>query len=344
MQGTLIGFGTIGMGHLDTYQRMKDMTITAVVDTEPERCKQVVAKYPQIRTYENFQTMLANEAIDFIDICSPPHTHLDYIHEGLTNQCHVLCEKPLLLSVLDYRGILSLINKVNRVLYPCHNYKFAPVLRMLRDTVQTENFGQIIGGHFRTLRQGHAVGVPEWNPHWRRNSAISGGGILRDHGTHSIYLACHLCGQVPRAVSCLTGNLQSDEYCDTEDTGLMTLHFDNDMRFIIDLSWAAGFRKSCYAVYGSAENMIIENDEFCHTTLSGDVIRQTLISEFDDPSHQTWFMNMFEDFIDVIATPNRQLSLLQEALITSLVIEQAYESANQGGKVIDVPYPSIEFL
>jgi predicted dehydrogenase len=344
MQGALVGFGTIAMGHLNAFQQMRDLTIVAIVDPSPERRKQAAAKHPAIRTYESIEAVIANEAIDFIDICSPPHTHLDYIRSGLTNNCHVLCEKPLLLSVLDYRGILSLVTEVKRVLYPCHNYKFAPILQLIKNRVQSDKFGQIISGHFRTLRFGHAVGVPEWNPHWRRDSAISGGGILRDHGTHSIYIASHICGQRPTFVSCLMGNLRNDGYYNTEDTALMTLQFGEGLRFIIDLSWASSFRNSYYAVYGTAENMIVENDEFRHKNRDGGLILQSLVSGFDDPLHRAWFIDMFTDFKDAIATPGRQLPLLEEALMTSLVIERAYESAKQGGVLVEVPYPSSEFL
>lgn len=344
MQGALIGYGTIGMGHLAAYEQMQNMAIVAIVDPVLERRKQATNQYPKLHTYETIDSMLADAYIDFIDICSPPHTHCNYIHQGLANHCHVLCEKPFLISVQDYKGILSLINTTKRVLYPCHNYKFAPILQLIKETTQTNNFGQMISGHFRTLRFGHAVGVPEWSPNWRRELSISGGGILRDHGTHSIYMACHIVGQLPKSVSCLLGNLQRDAYQDTEDTVLMTLHFNENLIFTINLSWAAGFRNSYYAVFGTRENIIVENDELYYTTKKSGLIRRSLVSEFDDPSHKMWFTHMFKDFLGVVASPEHQWPLLQEALITSLVIESAYESARQGGIQVKIPYPSEEFM
>lgn len=344
MLGALIGFGTIAMGHLAAYQQLSDVTIAAIVDPSPDRRIQATISYPTIRTYESVEALMVDMNVDFIDICSPPHTHREYIYKGLINNCHVLCEKPFLLSVNDYKGLLSLTKNANRVLYPCHNYKFAPVLRLLKDKVQSGNFGEIIGGHFRTLRSGHAVGVPEWNPHWRRDSTVSGGGILRDHGTHSIYMASHICGLLPNSVSCLIGNLRNNGYEDTEDTALLTLHFEDDLRFIIDLSWAASFRSSYYAIYGTNENIVVENDKIMYTARDGILVQQSLPSEFDDPSHRSWFVDLHKDFQNLITSPERQVPLLQEALVTSLVIEQAYLSAQQGGDLLDVPYPSEGFL
>jgi predicted dehydrogenase len=220
--------------------------------------------------------------------------------------------------------------------YPSHNYKFAPILQFIKKIVQSNRFGQIINGHFRVIRSGHAVGIPEWNPHWRRYPEISGGGILRDHGPHSIYIACDMCGKTPTAVSCITGNLKADQYVDTEDTALLTIYF-NDIKFLIDISWASSFRNSYYAISGSEENIIVENDELIHTGKDGKLIRQFMYSEFNDPSHKAWFRDMFSDFIDTVTTPTKQLPLLREAFITSLVIEQAYSSAKLGGKLIELP-------
>jgi len=344
MQGAIIGYGTIGMGHLAAYEQMQDLSITAIVDPVLERREQAANRYPKMRIFETIENMMDDADIEFIDICSPPNTHYNYIHQGLANQYHVLCEKPFLLSAKDYKGILSLINTTKRVLYPCHNYKFAPILQLIMDATKTNSFGQIISGHFRTLRFGHALGVPEWNPNWRRESAISGGGILRDHGPHSIYMAYHIVGQVPKSVSCLLGNFLKNGYQDTEDTVLMTLNFNENLSFTINLSWAANFRNSYYAIFGTNENIIVENDDLYQTTGNSRVIRRSLVSEFDDPSHKLWFAHMFKDFLGTVTSPEHQWSLLQEALITSLVVESAYESAKQGGIHVEIPRPLEEFM
>lgn len=344
IKGAIIGFGTIAMGHTDAYFKMENIKIVAVVDPLPERRKYAKEILPNIRTYDSIHDMFFNENLDFIDICTPPNTHFDYIRIGLLKGSHIICEKPLLLFTNQYKEICSLAKSVNKIIYPSHNYKFAPVLKQIKGIVHSEQFGQVINGHFRILRSGHAVGVSEWNPHWRRDPKISGGGILRDHGPHSIYIASDMCGQVPTAVSCITGNLKTDRYVDTEDTALLTIQFDNNIQFIIDISWASTFRKSYYAISGSIENIIVENDELIHTTKNGKIIRSTISSGFNDPSHKAWFYDMFVDFINIVATPTKQLPLLREAFITSLVIEQAYISADNGGKLIDLPYIPENFL
>lgn len=190
------------------------------------------------------------------------------------------------------------------------------------------------------MRSGHAVGVPEWNPHWRRNPAVSAGGILRDHGPHSIYLATHLTGQQPVAVSCLAGNLSRNEYTETEDTALLTVQCGDDVQFSLNLSWSAGHRNSYYSIVGTSGSVTVENDEVRYTT-DGRAVRTALPSDFDDPSHASWFGAMFADFLAVISEPQRQRALIAETLMTSVVIDTAYESARHGGRWIELTYPAV---
>lgn len=338
MNGTLFGFGTIAQGHLSAYGKMKELSITAIVEPSPERRTIAGKLLPGTEIFATADELFSQHKPDFIDICSPPSTHFEYISAGLLNGCHVLCEKPFLLSVEHYREIMNLNKNLNKIIYPCHNYKFSPVLKLAKEIVSSEQFGQFVGGHFRTLRAGHARGIAEWYPDWRRDRLFSGGGILRDHGTHSIYIACELCGRLPRAVSCLVGNLgNSNKYSETEDTALLTMHFDGFIEFHINLSWTAGGRNSYYSLLGSKENIIIQDDDVIRTLHDGSITRQYLLSEFNDSSHKSWFQDMFLDFLNVVENPERQTALLQEALITTLVIEQAYLSAQEGGRLIELP-------
>jgi predicted dehydrogenase len=335
-KGAVIGFGTIAQGHLAAYRDMTELSITAIVDSSPARLELAKLAAPDVEVFDTMAGLFSRHKLDFIDICVPPNIHKEFICSGLLNDCHVMCEKPFLLSSADYKDVLSLSKSVNKTVYPCHNYKFSPVLSLAKKLVSCEQFGQVVTGHFRTLRSGHAVGVPEWKPDWRRSADISGGGILRDHGTHSVYMACRMCGQIPRAVSCIIGNLQADKYS-TEDTALLTMYFDDNIQFSINLSWATGFRNTFYSIVGTKESIVIEDDDFIRTTKDGNIVRQILSSEFNDPSHSSWYRNLLVDFTDLMAHPDRQLLLLEEALVTTLVIERSYISAREKGIVVELP-------
>lgn len=330
MHGALVGYGTIAAGHHDAYLRMRDLRIVAVVDAVERRRDAAKQRDRHVRVYSSLPELLDRERIDFVDICSPPSCHLEHQLRALEASCHVLCEKPFLLDPDDFRRVLPQVDRGAPFLYPSHNYKFSPALQHLREQVHSADFGEILSGHFRTLRNGHARGVPDWKPDWRRMPEYAGGGILRDHGTHSIYLACQLSQQDLQSVSCTLGNVRDDGFRDTEDTAALVLEFAGGLEIRIDLTWASNRRSTSYAVSGAKQSIIIENDNVLLTGL-GETTNRRFASEFDDPSHKAWFGPMFHDFLDSIGDVRKQSSLLAEAWTTSAAVAAAYVSASRGG-------------
>ncbi|MCK5927771.1 MAG: Gfo/Idh/MocA family oxidoreductase [Nocardioides sp.] len=336
MRGALIGFGSIAAGHLFGYQQVEGLDVVAALDLSAERRRLAKERYG-LAAYSSFDELISNEQLDFVDICTPPYAHTEYSLAGLQHGLHVLCEKPVLMPDENggYELLLKEIAASEAVFYPCHVYKFAPILGQLRHITTADTFGAVLGASFRTHRRGHAVGVTDWRPDWRRESEFSGGGILRDHGPHSIYLAMNLTNRRPLAVSCLTGRFCDDEYRDTEDTALLRVRCDGDTEVALTLTWASGDRNTGYSVRGERGSVVVEGDEL-HLTLEGQTVSSCLDSGFDDPSHKHWFSEMLRDFLHVVCEPHRQTTLLQEAIITAQVIDAAYASAGEWGKWVDV--------
>ncbi|MFD4789822.1 Gfo/Idh/MocA family protein [Streptomyces sp. NPDC058459] len=334
MNGAIIGYGTIATGHAIGYRHTEGIDVTAVVDPTPARAE--AARSAGLRAYATYAEMTDHENPDFIDICTPPDSHADYIALGLRDGLHVLCEKPVLMPHEGrYDRLLDQIAASDKVFYPCQNYKFAPILATMQQVVHSPGFGNVLSARFRTLRQGHAVGVPEWNPHWRRDPLIAGGGILRDHGPHSVYLATHLTGRTPLAVSCLTGAMRHDCRTGTEDTAMLMIRCDDDVQIELDVTWSAGYRNSYYSIIGSGGSVTVENDDVRYT-LGGQLHRTTLPSNFDDPRHSDWFAAMFTDFLTKTRHPEQAAPLLAESLTTSLVIDGAYASAADDGRWVEL--------
>lgn len=336
MQGAIVGFGSIAMGHLVGYSRVPDLSIVAVVDPSPARRSLAETSFG-LRAYSSLDAAMAAEDLDFIDICTPPDTHGSYSVKGLVSDLHVLCEKPVFMPEEDgFEDLLREIAVSDRVFYPCHVYKFAPILGSMRSLTGAPGFGTVLSANFRTLRRGHAVGVPEWRPDWRREPEISGGGILRDHGPHSIYLALDLTGQRPLSVSCLMGSMSEDGHSGTEDTALLRLRCERDTEIALTLTWAAGYRSTTYSVVGQSGSVVVDGDDLVYTK-GGEVVRSVIESGFDDPSHQEWFVDLLTDFLATVADRGRQSALIDEALVTAMVIDMAYRSAADGGRWMDIP-------
>ena len=191
LRGALIGFGFIAeRGHAPAYaSATSPLQICAVADPSPQRRRAIQRVLPGATIYGTATELLARERLDFVDICTPPSAHAPIALAAFERGLHVLCEKPLALTPQQADAMAQAAIRANRVLYPGHSYRHAPVIQTVREILARDLVGPVHMATIDTFRTGHARGTPEWLPDWRRDPRYSGGGILMDHGPHTSYLA-----------------------------------------------------------------------------------------------------------------------------------------------------------
>ncbi|NRN27060.1 Gfo/Idh/MocA family protein [Photorhabdus heterorhabditis] len=337
MKGAIIGFGKIAIGHLEGYRRCDGLSVTSIVDVSPER-RSIAEECFGLTAYSTFEQLVQSQDLDFIDVCTPPDTHAIYSAQALDGGFHTLCEKPVFLPDRSgYQDQISKINSSNKLFYPCHVYKYSPILTEVRKLVQDGKLGRILRADFKTFRLGHALGVEDWDPDWRRKPSISKGGILRDHGPHSIYAAMHLTNSIPLSVSCIAGRF-GEGFPETEDTAFVHMRCTNDVEVSFTLSWSASHRSTCYSLSGTHGTLIVDDDKLAYASY-GRITKKEINSEFNDPSHKSWFRDMFLDFEDLVRNPARRAPIIIESLMTSAAIDAAYNSSYQFGEWVDLDTP-----
>jgi predicted dehydrogenase len=134
LRGALIGFGAVAeCAHAPAYaSKASPLEIVAVAEPCGARHAAIRARLPGARIYPDFQRLLAREALDFVDVCTPPSEHMNLSLAAFARGLHVLCEKPLAMSVLEARRMVSAAIRGQSVLFPVHTYLHAPILRAVR--------------------------------------------------------------------------------------------------------------------------------------------------------------------------------------------------------------------
>ena len=108
LNGAIIGFGNVATtAHMPLWKKDKRFNIKAVLEPDAQRADKARAMLPGIALYNDMDRMLKNEQLDFVDICSPPCTHKQYITEACCAGLHVLCEKPLVCSVAELFALMA---------------------------------------------------------------------------------------------------------------------------------------------------------------------------------------------------------------------------------------------
>jgi predicted dehydrogenase len=343
LQGALIGFGFIAEeGHVPGYLATPDsFEIIAVADVCAARRERARKLLPRARIYSDTKTLLAAESneLDFVDIATPPSDHAAIAHAAFDYGLHVFCEKPITTTAADARALVDHAQQVRRVFFPSHNYKHAPVIRAIRDILESGELGAIHLVTLDTFRTTHAKGVPEWQPDWRRHRKIGGGGIAFDHGSHTFYLAFDWLGAHPTSITAKMSNLSTVSTYDTEDNFSCTVTFPTGIA-VANLTWSSGFRKVIYTIHGANGAIKVEDDDIeIHRKRAGgrtETQKLSASSQWMDASHAQWFVALQREFIDAIRAGDWVGAEARDAVTCVQLIETAYASARAEGRELDL--------
>ena len=330
LRGAISGFGEVAArGHLPGWLTSDGISIVAIHEPIAERRQVAMRMLKSARIYDDLGLMLDGEALDFIDISSPPAFHATTIRAALEAGAHVLCEKPLCLDLGEFDELTRLAAARSRILMCVHNWKHAPAFEVARLALASGRLGALRFISIDRLRTEPAGGAGKW-----RSEAASGGGILIDHGWHTFYLAQWLMGDAPLSVSAALSHQEGSGLDDLVDIRVL---FPNDRLARVHLSWRAPVRRTSTVLHGDKAILEIEGDRVILTERSGSIEDLSVRGAPDDSYHSTWFGKVAEDFERAIAagaTSAAASKNLLEARAALNLIVAARESAASGGSAI----------
>jgi predicted dehydrogenase len=325
LRGAIIGFGEVAQnGHWPGYAKSRDAKIVAVVDRTEERREAARESLSGVAIFATIEDLAAGAEIDFVDICTPPALHGAPMLEALARGWNVLCEKPLLLDLVEIEKVRGAAREAARAVVPVHNWKYAPIVRRATASLRSGAIGPLREVEIETLRvQDCAVADPN-HPNWRRDPAIAGGGVLMDHGWHAIYLARHWFGVEPIDVRVSFHRPTPKE---VEDEAKLTLVFP-DGPAKISLTWNADVRRNTMRLIGERGEIAIDDD----TLKIGDKSIQFESALSAGSHHADWFATMLPDVIVSFHRPENALESFDEAALCLSVIRRAYQLESQAAK------------
>jgi predicted dehydrogenase len=338
MRGAILGAGNVALhGHLPGWLAREDVAITAAADPRAEGRGPLLARLPDLRWYDSAEELLAREKIDFADICAPPAMHARLVRQALETGLHVLCEKPLVLEPEELPPLCETAQRKDLVLATVHNWKHAPILAFASRLVSEGALGEIRFCRWETLREKPAAAAGDTaGNNWRVDPAVSGGGILVDHGWHALYVVC---GWLPAAPQQVSGHLSTRRHREwpIEDTAEVFLDSAGGARAEIFLTWAADQRRNRAMIEGTGGTLLIDGNVL-ETTLSTSAgphaVRKFPQSLAEGSHHPDWFTGVAGDFLAEVADPASRGRTLAEAALCLELIERARESSRLGKPVV----------
>jgi predicted dehydrogenase len=339
LRGAILGAGNVAIhGHLPGWLAREDVAIVAAADPTPEARAAIAERHPALRLYESAEELLSRETLDFADICAPPAMHAGLIRVALEKDLHVLCEKPLVLEPGELAPLSALALRRNRALAAVHNWRHAPILAAAQALIEEGAIGDVRFCRWETLRREPAAAAGDTaRSNWRVDPAVSGGGILMDHGWHALYVVC---GWLPEAPWRVAARLSTRRHHDwsIEDTAEVTLECGGGARAEILLTWAADERANRASVVGTGGALSVDGNILKLTTPGR---AEPIIREFPDSlsggsHHPDWFAGVAAEFLSEVRDPARRGRTLAEASTCLDLIALARASSLRGGAAVPV--------
>ena len=216
----LVGCGRIAQRHAEHITR--NGQLVAVCDVVKEKADALAGKYCTKAWYD-LDDLLKNEKdIDVIAVCTPNGLHAVHSISILQSGRHVLCEKPMAITVADCKAMIQAAEETGKNIFVVKQNRFNPPVKAVKKLLDEGKLGKLYSIQLNCFwNRDPAYYANSW-----KGTAAMDGGTLFTQFSHFIDLLYWLIGDVKRVES-HTANYAHQGIIEFEDTGVSLLEFDN---------------------------------------------------------------------------------------------------------------------
>lgn len=270
------GVGFIGPAHIEALRRIPGIEVISVYHNGKEvKEKAEALQVPNF--FDDYDEFIAS-GLDTVHICTPNFLHYEMAKKALDRDIHVICEKPLAISINEAESLIELAQTKGLVHAVHFNVRYYPIIRQLKRMREKGELGEIY----------HLIGsyLQDWlfyetDYNWRLEPEQSGESrAIADIGSHLLDLLEYITGlktthvmadfntihkvrkKPTKPIDTYSGKLlKPSDYEDvpinTEDTANVLLRFDNGTKGSITVSQVAAGRKNriSFEISGSKRNV-----------------------------------------------------------------------------------------
>lgn len=152
LRGVAVGAGYFSRFHLDAWRRLPGVEIVALADREPERARAAAVQFglPRTSSSQELATLLDTERPDFVDLITPPETHLDLVRLAAARGIAVVCQKPLAPTVDEARAVVAAARAGGIRLMVHENWRWQPWYREMKRQLDASAIGELFSISVRT--------------------------------------------------------------------------------------------------------------------------------------------------------------------------------------------------
>jgi len=216
----VIGCGKIANRHCSILSENSETNLIAVCDQIKEKADEFAKEF-NCKAYYDSKELLKDENIDVVSICTPSGLHAEQTIEAAKAKKHIVCEKPMALTLEDCDNMIKECAENNVRLFIVKQNRYNEPIVKLKNAIDRDKLGRIymVNAHILWNRTPKYYQEEPW-----RGTAKFDGGALMNQSSHFVDLVHWLGGNVKSVYSKMDNFIHNLE---TEDTGTVILKFEN---------------------------------------------------------------------------------------------------------------------
>jgi len=250
----LIGASTIARQYMvEAIRAQAGHDVVAVMSSSTERARSFAAELQIRSAYDSLDALLADPAVHAVYISTTNELHAAQAIAAARAGKHVLCEKPLALSLGDALAMARACREAGVVLATNHHLRNAATHRKIRELIAAGAIGRPL-----FARVFHAVYLPPHLQGWRLDKPQAGGGVILDITVHDVDTLRFLLGAEPvEAVGMSQSAFMAKQ--GLEDGAMSVLRFDNGVLAQLHDAFTSKYAGHGIEIHGDAGSIVGRN-------------------------------------------------------------------------------------
>ncbi|MFA0773769.1 MAG: hypothetical protein KEFWMYNX_001797 [Candidatus Fervidibacter sp.] len=247
----IVGVAGIGIAHAQALKGMEGVELYAACDVVPEALERFGAEFNIPHRFTDYGEFLRSE-VEVVSICTPHFLHAEQAIAALEAGKHVLCEKPMAVSVSEADGMIAVAKRAKGKAGVVFQHRMDPPIRTVKRLLP--ELGELVRG----LYQGHHFRTRAYyeQGRWRGTWWGEGGGVLINQGIHDLDTLAYLLG-LPHRVTARIANFAHDNV-EVEDMASAIWEWEGGAHFVVQISSVAFAVPSRLEITGNKATVILE--------------------------------------------------------------------------------------
>ncbi len=328
LQMAILGVGWAGSRHVEAISELgRKVVANCLVDADRDHLTEQAQELGIGKIYMNFEEALADSEVDCVSICLPHALHCEAAISAAEAGKHILCEKPLALTVEEATRMMDAAEVANVALYVAESLSYSPMSQFLRQVASSgEYIGEVVAASTASGFRARPTYAYDGRRAWLSTPGLGGTGTWMLHGIHKMAQLRYVLGEA-ETVYVREHHARSFGRSDVEGTmsGLLTMVGGYPVSVVQTCEARIGGALGGYVIHGD-EGSLCATEEGCEVFRDN---REPLTLSYPE-APMSEFAQEIEAFADTVAGTTEGPTTARSERRSLAIVQAGYESAESG--------------